>query len=330
MPLPSDYNDAIQALTLKFKDPIIKQGSIAERDAMGLPIPYSGNFACVYKIRADGKIWALRFFLVITPKTTARYKAIKNFFNTSNCDFFVDFDFQEDAVLISGKWHPMVKMPWIDGRTLDRFVNDNLATPNKIEKIANDFSKIIFQLKILKIAHGDLQHGNILVTNSGLKLIDYDCFFCSTTKTIATNEIGMPNYQHPKRKATDIGENIDDFSAWIIYISLKIISKDVSYFNNNDTLIFEKDDFEFPKNSRRIKSIIQHKDSEIRAFGKFIVNALLSPTVQSVPKFDLSTITKFIGSDKTQTNYWWTDSRSNKTKTIVNNSTWIKDWLKKN
>jgi serine/threonine protein kinase len=219
-------------------------------------------------------------------------------------------------------------MPWIDGRTLDRFVKDNLSAPNKIDKIAADFSNIVLKLKKLKIAHGDLQHGNILVTNSGLKLIDYDCLFCSATKSFATNEIGMPNYQHPKRKAADVGEDIDDFSAWIIYISLKIIAKDKSYFNNNDTLIFEKSDLEFPKKSRTIKSIAQHKDTEVRAFGGFIVHSLLASNVQAVPKFDLSTNPVSVGSNQVPNDSWWIESRPSSAE--AGNSDWVKDWLKKN
>lgn len=331
MPLPSDYNDAVQSLSQKFKDPIIRLGSIAERDNLGLPIPYSGNFACVYKVRAAGSLWALRFFIHITPKTKARYKAIKIFFKTTPCNFFVEFDFQEDAVLVGGKWYPMVKMPWINGHTLDRFVRENISNPVVIMAVANDFASIVMQMKKLNVAHGDLQHGNIIITSNGIKLIDYDGLFCSATKSMETNEIGMPNYQHPKRRAVDVCENIDDFSAWIIFISLQILSKDKSYFNDNDSLIFEKSDFEFPKKSNRIKSITKHGNAEIRALGGFLVNSLLVSNVASVPRFSLSMNPVAVGSSQIPQESWWIDEKSKPSPSEkLENSEWVGGWLKKN
>ena len=330
MPQPSDYNDAVQALKARFRDPTIKEGSIAERDIHGIPAAYSGNFACVYKIRAAGGMWAIRFFLHTNSELVKRYSAIKQFLIANPCPFFVDFDFQENAVLIQGGWYPLLKMPWVDGRTLDKFVKDNLPNSKALMLLAEEFAQVIATMRAKGIAHGDLQHGNIIVSLAGLKLIDYDGLFCPSTKHMPSTEIGMPNYQHPRRKSSNIGPNIDDFSAWIIYLSLRLLSKDQVLFNDNDALIFEKSDYESPGNSVRLNAISNHRDPEIRAIAGFIIKSLLGGEVANIPTFDPRTNFTTGGARHLPFVAWWKDSQNKTPRPSTHpGDSWISDWVKK-
>jgi serine/threonine protein kinase len=320
MPQPSDYNEAVQALnSSKFTDNFIRSSSIAELDSNRLPASYSGNFACVYKIKADvtagGGMWALRFFININGQTAARYRAIQTFLQATPCPFFVGFDFQDKAVFVSGNWYPLVKMPWIEGHTLDKYVKDNLRNPHAISVLATEFAQMIAALKSRGIAHGDLQHGNIIVSPTGIKLIDYDGLYCAATESIPSNEVGMPNYQHPGRTAANFGPDVDDFSAWIIFISLTLISKDTKLFNDNETLIFEKSDFESPRSSARLKAIATHHDPSIRALGGFIVHNLLPPKASEVPKFSHAVDPIATGAGRVPAATWWTKASSETTVT---------------
>ncbi|QLQ08322.1 MAG: hypothetical protein HZY76_21580 [Anaerolineae bacterium] len=47
------------------------------------------------------------------------------------------------------------------------------------------------------IAHGDLQHGNVLVAADELRLIDYDGMYVPPLSGRESHEIGHRNYQHP-------------------------------------------------------------------------------------------------------------------------------------
>ncbi|MBX9723714.1 MAG: hypothetical protein K2X81_20075, partial [Candidatus Obscuribacterales bacterium] len=58
-PSPQDYNEAIQNPHLCFSDEELRNGK-AVLNALGLPQPNSGNFASVYRVRCDGKDWAVR------------------------------------------------------------------------------------------------------------------------------------------------------------------------------------------------------------------------------------------------------------------------------
>jgi len=61
-PLSQDYNEAIQAAAANFADSDLKRGEVVV-NALGLPIPYSGNFADVYQVKCpDGSRWAVKCF----------------------------------------------------------------------------------------------------------------------------------------------------------------------------------------------------------------------------------------------------------------------------
>src|SRR5204863_3447178 len=74
------------------------------------------------------------------------------------------------------------------------------------------------------IAHGDLQHGNVLIARGDFKLIDYDGMFVPALAGRASHEVGHRNYQHPGRTESDFGIQLDNFSGWMIYLTLVALS----------------------------------------------------------------------------------------------------------
>src|SRR5256885_1417171 len=79
-PLPHDYNEAIQSPATSFSDPGLKQGE-ATTNAIGLPMPRSGNFADVYEFKCpNDKKWALKCFTREVPGLRERYAAISAHF----------------------------------------------------------------------------------------------------------------------------------------------------------------------------------------------------------------------------------------------------------
>ena len=108
-----------------------------------------------------------------------------------------------------------------------------------------------------QIAHGDLQHANIMVTPRGeLKLVDYDGMCVPTLVGADCLEVGTPPYQHPHRNTgVRISLRLDDFSALVIYVALQALATDPALWGKyveqtgNDKLLFREDDFRFPQNS---------------------------------------------------------------------------------
>ena len=74
----------------------------------------------------------------------------------------------------------MVKMRWVEGFTLNQFVADHIGDRDLLGRLAELWLRLAEQMHEVGIAHGDLQHGNVLLTpgtraNSlALKLVDYD------------------------------------------------------------------------------------------------------------------------------------------------------------
>jgi hypothetical protein len=126
-PHSQDYNEAIQNLSQNFQDPELRQGE-APVDDLGLPRPCSGNFADVYEVRcpAGGNRWAVKCF---TREVRERYAAVCSHLEQARLPFAVDFQFLDQGVRIHGQWYPIVKMRWVEGRTLNQFVRDSLDKP---------------------------------------------------------------------------------------------------------------------------------------------------------------------------------------------------------
>jgi len=61
-PLSQDYNEGVQLPLASFADPELRGGQ-AVTNALGIPVPRSGNFADVYEFRgASGAHWAVKCF----------------------------------------------------------------------------------------------------------------------------------------------------------------------------------------------------------------------------------------------------------------------------
>ena len=90
-PLPQDYNEAIQNPRHNFSDPELRGGDPV-LNALGLPIPCSGNFADVYEVRSpSGGRWAVKCFTREVPGLRERYAAISRHLQGVRLPFVVDF-----------------------------------------------------------------------------------------------------------------------------------------------------------------------------------------------------------------------------------------------
>ena len=77
-------------------------------------------------------------------------------------------------MLVNGVRFPVVKMQWVDGQPLDGFVGANLGPERCCQR--GRLRELVTDLERKRIAHGDLQPGNILVPD-GIRLVDYDGMF---------------------------------------------------------------------------------------------------------------------------------------------------------
>jgi hypothetical protein len=96
-PLSQDYNEAIQSPAHNFADPDLCHGT-AVANALGLPIPCSGNFADVYQVCCPGGSgWAVRCFTREAPGLRERYQKISHHLRRAKLPFIVDFSYLEQG-----------------------------------------------------------------------------------------------------------------------------------------------------------------------------------------------------------------------------------------
>src|SRR5580698_2224466 len=92
-PTSQDYNEAIQNSATSMSDPDLKKGE-AIVNAIGLPVPRSGNFADVYQFKGgDGKMWAVKCFTRHVEGLQERYTKINQYLSKAKLPFTVGFKF---------------------------------------------------------------------------------------------------------------------------------------------------------------------------------------------------------------------------------------------
>lgn len=223
----------------------------------------SGSFAIAFKFEtfSPQKLWAIRCFTRTNFEVNNHYKKALIRLQNSPCrSYFVDFEFLEEGIRVQGNCYPLLKMEWVEGDNLKKFIKANLGRKNTLKFLADEWLKLSQKFLNAGIAHGDLQHGNILIVNRfnqlGIKLIDYDSlYFAGDGKSVDDNIKGLSDYQHPLRKSLDKRcLEIDFFPQLVIYLSILALAEDphlweVYQLDKREGLLFSQADFQNPQQS---------------------------------------------------------------------------------
>ncbi len=287
-PAPHDYNEVIQNPAICFSDEGLKLGKV-EMTALGLPRSRTGAFASVYKVTEPSGSWAVRCFLTSRAEREERYERISEFILFDDLESTVDFYYLEKGIRIRGDWYPILKMKWVDGVNLDQYILENYLEREKMRRLLNQFYEMVCDLRRAGIAHGDLQHGNILVTDDGLRLVDYDAFYIPALKGRKSLEIGHPNFQHPDRNEHVFDNEMDNFSAWLIYLSISIVLADPNCLDAlkgaDDCILLRRHDLTHPDNSKAFQTLLNYQIPEVRRAASLLMRMLWA-SPHSIPAID--------------------------------------------
>lgn len=256
-PRGDEYVSAVQNPQFAFSDFELKSSRV-ELNNWQLPKPYSGGFTTTFRLLNHSKQWAVRCFTKNVPDLKTRYGEISAFLRIKPASFFVSAEYVEQGIRISNKFYPIIKMQWLDGIPLNKYLEANLNNPKELGKLLNGFQMLIKKLEQLSVAHGDLQHGNILVQRGDFYLIDYDGMFLNSLASLHSNEIGHINYQHPDRTAQHNNSRIDRFSSIVIYLGIKALTIAPELwkkYDNDENILFKANDFTDFDNSKLIQDL---------------------------------------------------------------------------
>jgi len=239
------------------------QNGVFKRDTRGRLIAYTGGFSVVFPYEdANGEKWAFRCWHSDVNNSQKRYELIAEAIQKANLDFLCEFEYVEKGINVEGTIYPITRMRWVEGVTIKEYICQNKNSKTLLLELADNFLTMSKALHDLSLAHGDLQHGNILVSpDHKLYLVDYDSFYCPKLKGEADTVTGLPDYQHPSRKNNRfVSEKIDYFSELIIYLSILAIAENPSLINKYqvegaERMLFSKEDYEDIKHSQIYQDI---------------------------------------------------------------------------
>ena len=233
-------------------DPFLKNAEFCRNRRGGL-LRYTGGFTVVFPCIVNGEKWAFRCWHANVGDMQHRLKIVSESLERSSLSYFSEFRYIDNGIIIGGKACPTTRMKWIDGNDLKTYIMEHRDDRACLIRLATDFFSMTNELHKRSIAHGDLQHGNIIVdSRGGLHLIDYDSMYVSELESIAAADIiaGKPDYQHPSRSSNRFAsKKLDYFSEAIILCSILAMAYEPELaekysVEGSEGLLFTRADFE--------------------------------------------------------------------------------------
>jgi len=270
-PSASDYVGAVQDRSGAFHHPELALLRLRP-GLMGLPAAATGQNAIVFDADGPDGRTALRCFTSIPQRGDDAYRQLETM---DLPDVLVPVRWRPDALEVHGSRWPVVTMPWIVGDPLQRWVGDHMHRPARIAALADAWVEACRVMFASGVAHGDLQHGNVLVTaDDELRFIDFDGVLLfdpasGRSLTDAPTEVGHPNYQHPQRIEDGFSSRfVDTFSALLIHTTLRALVADPGLwaYHRGENLVLAQPDLFEPESSEPLRRM-RTSDDPLVAHG---------------------------------------------------------------
>ena len=266
-PAAGDYYKAVQAPSRAFTVPKLQAAEFVW-DSLG-PTLARGSSAVVFQASVEGQPQALRCYIRNDASSRDRYSALDAYLAANDLSPHVSgATWLDGAIQVNRATWPVLTMDWIDGRTLNEYVDFLVASSNTgaLTTLAAKWRALVGLLQDSEFAHGDLQHGNVMVDQEGrLRLVDFDgVWIPSLAGQSPPTEFGHPNYQHPLQHVWD--RWLDTFSTLVIYLSLVALGKEPSLWlalYNSKNLLFAKSDFFPPFKTEAWKQLAAMGDPQV-------------------------------------------------------------------
>ena len=256
-PSSDEFVQAVQNPRTAFHDPELRDAQ-PELGMWDMPKARSGGFAVVFKLQCMSRNWAVKCFTHDFADQQERYAAISEYLSREHLPYIFGFAFLADGIRIRDRTYPILKMEWVEGESLKDYVTRHLSQPSALRSLAARWAAMVAALQKARIAHGDLQDQNVIVVQGELRLIDYDGMFVPLLAGHGSHELGARHYQHPLRSENDFAPYVDNFSAWVVYLSLVALSVQPDLWQRfgggDDKLLLSCEDYKEPDTSPALKS----------------------------------------------------------------------------
>jgi hypothetical protein len=291
-PSADAYQTAMLSPRRFLKDRRLHAAQVESRFFLGACRPNlrSGNFGAVYKF-LGARTFALKVFNKSSPDRQLRYRLIDEHLRRQPLgDTLASFRYEEEGILVNRGWYPVLVMDWVPGQPLDLYLQARAGNIDS-RSWCRSWSNLILGLKRNGFAHGDLQHGNILVLPQGrFQLVDYDGAFVPAMREhgLAACETGLAGYQHPERPGHRhyFDLRLDDFAALVVLFTFAALRETTwrRYHTDDDFLIVSPRDLRQPDGSALFAETARSPDRGIRALSHLLRTAAREP-LDRIPRF---------------------------------------------
>lgn len=269
-PTRSDYDLAMYNMHEFVLDDDIRDGRLASSESRILHFGAAVTTSLYHVEDLQGHNWMIRCFCEADAESAveedlektsppadilSRYEKIAAFCNTHKADIpallpvtyvrqgievnYFKRDFGDKPEFLKKEILPFVKMPFIRGVSLGRFIagkcssHSDLHDKDALRLLADAWVEMIRSLEKAHMAHGDLDLTNVKVESwqpgslPVLRLIDYDNFYIPELAGYPQTEKGHEAFQHPYFfwvAERPFNDEMDRFSALVIYISIKVLA----------------------------------------------------------------------------------------------------------
>jgi serine/threonine protein kinase len=303
-PLRDDYQKAALDPKRNLKDPRLHSMRVEMKKMGAFEVPFSrnGNFGAVYRFSNRREAYALKVFADSQPDRELRYAMIhRHLASNPPARSLVSFSYEPNGIRVRGGWYPTLVMDWAEGDTLRMYLRNIFEQGGQVNNgvLCRAWANVMRELTERRTAHGDLQHGNVLVMSDGsMKLVDYDGMFVPAMREarMTATEFGMAAYQHPKRYRGYFDERLDDFGALVILLTLGCVNsarwqrchKDDSY------LLVKEADLLRPDQSALMTELTSSIDKPIKKLAVMLKRAAQGD-VDAIPPFAVVVADNTIG-----------------------------------
>lgn len=289
-PLLSEYIESIKLAEDNFEE-LKHLRPVLDED--GKPVMSSGNFAVVFKMKDEqtGKLHAVKCFLKEEESRAEAYRMIAEELEPVNSSYltpirYMDKELFVDSNVTNETEFPILLMDWVEGKTLDKYIRENIDDQYALEMLAYQFSRLAMWLLPQPFAHGDLKPDNIIVRDDGsLVLVDYDGMYVPAMKGQKARELGSPDFRHPSRTADEFNEHIDDFPIASILLSLKAIALQpglLEEYGAKDRLLLSEADYRNISGSQFFKQVFPSDNMELNKLMNLFMLALSENNLSGV------------------------------------------------
>ena len=236
-------------------------------DEDGNPVMSSGNFAVVFKMQdRSGRFYALKCFTREQEGRAEAYKIICDELAKIASPYFVQTEYYDKELFVDSKQtdeteFPVLLMDWVEGINLTQYIENKKNSPFYFGRLCFNFNLFAEWMVGQPFAHGDLKPDNIIVrTDDSIVVVDYDGMFFPSMRGKQARELGSPDYRHPNRTAADFDEHIDDIAMASIALSLKTLSLNPSWLDEEmsaDNLLLVESDNRNPSHSATLLRILE-------------------------------------------------------------------------